>query len=308
MKKRGQRRKEGGSVKYKRREERLAYLLLAPIILLVGGLILVPIVGTLISSFYRNITFLPPVKFIGLGNYKRLFSDLNFWHSVFITVGFTVVSVLLESILGMFYALIIHEKFRLRGIMRAIVLIPWAIPTIVSAKTWQLIYNYNYGLLNYLFMRIHLSSHPINWLGSPMSAFTSIVIADVWKTAPFMAILFLAGLQSIPESIYEAARVDGASMTQEFFKITLPLLRPVIIIALIFRTIDALRIFDLIYVLTGGGPAGSTSSISVYGFKAYILGDFGYGSSVSVFTFLLIFLFTVIYLKLGRFREGLKNE
>ena len=292
---------------YRSSEERLAYLLLAPVIILVGGLILVPIIGTLISSFYRNVTFLPPVKFIGLGNYKRLFVDPHFWHSTFVTVLFSVVAVFFETALGMFYAVVINEKFRLRGLMRAIVLIPWAIPTIISGRTWQLIYNFNYGLLNYIFVHFHISSHPINWLGTSTSAFSSIVIADVWKTAPFMAILFLAGLQSIPNSLYEAARVDGASLSQQFWKITLPLLRPIIAIALIFRTIDSLRIFDLIYVLTGGGPAGSTSSLSIYGFKSYIMGDFGYGSTVSVFTFLLILLFTVFYLKAGRFQEGLKK-
>ena len=297
-----------GIHKYRASEERLAYLLLAPVVILVGGLILAPVIGTLVSSFYKNITFLPPVKFIGLGNYKRLLTDVHFWHSTYITILFAIVAVFCETVLGMFYAVVINEKFRLRGLMRAIVLIPWAIPTIISARTWQLIYNYNYGLLNYLFVHFHLSHHAINWLGTSTSAFSSIVVADVWKTAPFMAILFLAGLQAIPESLYEAARVDGASLSQQFWRITLPLLRPVIVIALIFRTIDSLRIFDLIYVLTGGGPGGSTSSISIYGFKAYILGDFGYGSTVSVFTFFVILIFTIFYLKAGRFQQGLKNE
>jgi len=287
-------------------EERFAYMLLAPVVILVGGLILVPVTGTFIKSFYRDVAFLPPVKFIGVLNYKRLLSDIHFLQSTLFTVLFAIAAVLFETALGMFYAVVINEKFRLRGLMRAVVLIPWAIPTIISAKTWFLIYNFNYGLLNYIFTHLHLSSHPINWLGTSTSAFFSIVIADVWKTAPFMAILFLAGLQSVPRELYEAAEVDGASLSKQFFRITLPLLRPVIVIALVFRTIDSLRIFDLIYVLTGGGPGGSTSSVSIYGFKSYILGDFGYGSTVSVFTFLLIFLFTVFYLKAGRFSEGLK--
>lgn len=287
-------------------ESYLAYMLLAPVIILIGSLILVPVIGTFIGSFYRDVTFLPPVKFIGFVNYKRLLSDVHFLQSTLFTVLFTVVAVFFETVLGMFYALVINEEFRLRGLMRAVVLIPWAIPTIISAKTWSLIYNFNYGLLNYILTHLHLSNHPVNWLGTPISAFFSIVIADVWKTTPFMAILFLAGLQSIPKELYEAAEVDGASLSKQFFKITLPLLRPVIVIALVFRTIDSLRIFDLIYVLTGGGPGGATSSISIYGFNLYILGDFGYGSAVSVFTFLLILLFTVSYLKVGRFNEGLK--
>ncbi|MBK6586111.1 MAG: sugar ABC transporter permease [Acetomicrobium flavidum] len=293
---------------YKSSEVALGYLLLSPVILLVGFLVLAPVIGTFVSSFYRDITFMPPVKFIGLGNYKRMLADPAFWQSVLFTLGFTVVSVFLESVLGMFFALVINEKFKFRGIMRAVVLIPWAIPTIISAKLWQLMYNYNYGLLNYILVHLHLVSQPINWFGSPTGAFASIVIADVWKTAPFMAILFLAGLQAIPNSLYEAATVDGASLSQQFFKITLPLLAPIIVIALIFRTIDAFRIFDLIYVLTGGGPGGATSSLSIYGFNAYILGDFGFGSAVSVITFLLILVFTIIYLRVGHFQEALKNE
>jgi len=296
-----------GAVRSSSSESGLAYLLLAPVVILVGGLILVPVFGTLVLSFFRDVTFLPPVKFIGLANYRRLLSDPDFWNSTFVTVMFAVVAVFFETVLGLFYALVINEKFRLRGVMRAVVLIPWAIPTIVSAKIWQLMYNFNYGLLNYLLVHLHLSSHPVNWLGTPLSAFTSIVVSDVWKTAPFMAILFLAGLQSIPSALYEAAMVDGASMFQRFWNITLPMLRPIIVIALVFRTIDSLRIFDLIYVLTGGGPAGSTTSVSIYGFKLYILGDFGYGSTVSVFTFVLILIFTIVYLKVGRFQEGMKR-
>jgi multiple sugar transport system permease protein len=286
------------------REARLAYFLLAPAIILIGGLILAPVTGTLFRSFYRDVTFLPPVKFIGLLNYKHLLTDVNFLQSIRFTVLFTLVAVFLETVIGLFFALVINEEFKLRGLMRAIVLIPWAIPTIISAKTWFLLYNYNYGLFNFLITKLHLSAKPINWLGTSYSAFFSIVMADVWKTAPFMAILFLAGLQSISKELYEAAEVDGASLTSQFTRITLPLLRPVLTIALIFRTIDSLRIFDLIYVLTGGGPGGATSSVSMYGFKLYILGDFGYGSTVSVVTFILVLLFTLIYLKVGRFGES----
>lgn len=288
------------------REAILAYLLLAPAVLLITSLILLPVVGTLFKSFYRDVTFLPPAKFIGLLNYKRLLADTNFLQSVFFTVLFTITAVLLETVLGMFFALVMNEDFKLRGLIRAVVLIPWAIPTIISAKTWFLLYNYNYGLFNFLITKFHISTKPLNWLGTSYSAFFSIVIADVWKTAPFMAILFLAGLQSIPRELYEAGEIDGASLSKQFMKITLPLLKPVLIIALIFRTIDSLRIFDLIYVLTGGGPGGATMSVSMYGFNLYVLGDFGYGSTVSVVTFILVLLFTVFYLRIGRFGESLK--
>ncbi|MBD3317817.1 MAG: ABC transporter permease subunit, partial [Chitinivibrionales bacterium] len=186
----------------------------------------------------------------------------------------------------------------------ACVLVPWAIPAAVSGRVWELIYNYNYGLANFVVQGVGLSAEPVNWLGTSIGAFWAIVAADVWKTTPFVAIILLAGLAAVPQSIYQQAYVDGAHFVQRFFSITLPLLKPVIVVALLFRTIDALRIFDLVYVLTSGGPGGETTSLSVLGYRYLVGGDYGYGSTVSVFIFLLALGLSITYVKLGGFREG----
>ena len=182
-------------------------------------------------------------------------------------------------------------------------LLPWAIPAAISARLWELIYNYSYGLTNFILLKIRIINEPVNWLETGFSAFVALVIADVWKTTPFVAIILLAGLQAIPKEIYYQAVIDRANFLQRFFKITLPLLKPAIIIALLFRTIDAIRIFDLIYVLTKGGPGGTTTSLSLYAYKYYITGDFGYASSISVILFIISFIASIIYLKLGKFRQ-----
>ena len=276
-----------------------------PLILVVLIFIIVPVAGTLITGFFRDVTFLPE-KFIGLENYKRLFTDIHFRDSLVFTILFVVVSVSIEIILGTIFALVLNEKFPGRGFLRVAILIPWAIPIAISARVWQLIYNFNSGLLNYMAIHLGFSNSPINWLGSSTGAFLSIVISDVWKTTPFITIIILAGLSTIPNELYKQAKIDGTNFINRFFQITLPLLKPVIVVALLFRTIDAIRIFDLIYVLTGGGPGGSTTSVSLYAFKYYLTGDFGYGSAISVLIFLLASILAVLYIKFGNFAEELK--
>ncbi len=276
-----------------------------PLILVVLIFIIVPVAGTLITGFFRDVTFLPE-KFIGLENYRRLFTDIHFRDSLIFTILFVLVSVTFELILGTIFALVLNEKFPGRSFLRVAILIPWAIPIAISARVWQLIYNFNYGLLNYLSIHLGFSDSPINWLGSSTGAFFSIVISDVWKTTPFITIIILAGLSTIPSELYKQAKIDGANFINRFFKITLPLIKPVIVVALLFRTIDAIRIFDLIYVLTGGGPGGSTTSVSLYAFKYYLTGDFGYGSAISVIIFLLASILAILYIKFGNFTEELK--
>ncbi len=291
--------------KYTRKETWQAYLFNSPLIIITLLFVFVPVVGTLVTGFFRDVTFMPG-KFLGLENYERLFKDIHFWQSVQFTVLFVAVSVMLELILGMIFALILNETFPGRGFLRVAILIPWAIPIAISARIWELIYNFEYGVFNFLAIYLGISASPVNWLGSSIGAFFSIVISDVWKTTPFMTIILLAGLTTIPKQLYEQAMIDGTTFMQRFFKITLPLLKPVIIVALLFRTIDAVRIFDLIYVLTGGGPGGSTTSISLYAFKYYLTGDFGYGSAISVVVFLVASGLAVMYLKFGRFTEVIK--
>jgi multiple sugar transport system permease protein len=286
-------------------DRRTAYVFILPLAAFIGLFIVIPVVGTFWTSLFRDVTYLEPA-FAFLGNYKRLASDANFWQSMRFTLLFVAVCLPLELFLGMVFALILNERLPARGVLRAAVLVPWAIPTIVAARTWELMYNYSYGLANYVLALFHIAPEPVNWLGTPLSAFGALVIADVWKTTPFVAIILLAGLQTIPEQIYEQARVDGTVFWQRFFKITLPILRPVIAVALIFRTIDTIRILDLIYVVTDGGPGGSTTSLSLYGYKFFNEGDFGYGSAIAVVVFVMAFILSITYLRVGGFRGAVE--
>ena len=280
------------------------YSFIAPLVAILLAFVFVPVVGTCIDSLYREVTFLPRA-FIGFGNYQSLASDPGFRQSLRFTVLFVLASVPLELVLGLSFALLLHRPSPARGALRACVLIPWAVPAAVSGKVFELICNFQYGLANYLVQRIGLTDGPVNWLGSTGGAFFALVAGDVWKTAPFVAILFLAGLSAIPEDLYRQAAVDRAGPVQRFARITLPLLRPVFVVALLFRTIDALRVFDLVFVLTGGGPGGSTTSLSLYGYDAFTGGDFGYGSAVSVVLFLIAFTLSVAYVRIGRFGREL---
>lgn len=290
---------------YEKSEVKTAWLFLAPLLAVVGVFIIIPVAGTFINSLFLDVSYLPR-QFMGLNNYINLFSSAGFWQALRFTLAYTLAAVLFEGFLGVVFALLLNETFRGRAFLRVVILIPWAIPTIVSARTWQLIYEYNYGLMNYLVMSLGLSPERINWLGSEFGAFWALVFADVWKTTPFVVLILLAGLQAIPDDLYQQARVDGAGMFRRFYKITLPMLKPVLIIALIFRTIDSLRMFDLVYVLTGGGPGGSTRTLSYLGFEAFANDSFGMGSTVSVVTFIISFAITLIYLKAGKFSEQLK--
>lgn len=286
-------------------ESKTAYIFNAPLLIVAFVFVLVPVVGTLITSLMRDVTFLPE-KFLAFENYERLFEDAQFWESARFTILFVVVSVSIELIIGLAFALLLNETLPFRGFLRVVILIPWVIPIAISARVWELIYNFNYGILNYLILSLGISDQPVSWLGSPTGAFISVVVSDIWKTTPFMTIILLAGLSSINRDLYKQAMIDGTNFVQRFIKITLPLLKPALVVALLFRSIDAIRIFDLIYVLTGGGPGGSTSSISIYAFNYYVSGDFGYGSAVSVIVFLAAGVLSILYIKFGKFRESLR--
>jgi multiple sugar transport system permease protein len=290
---------------YNLKETKTAYWFNAPLIITAVVFILIPVIGTVITSLNRDVTFLPS-KFLGLENYQRMLGDPHFWQSVSFTLLFVMVSVSLELFFGMLFALVLNETMPARGLFRVAILIPWAIPIAISGRIWQIIYNYEYGLFNYLIQFFGISNQPVSWLGSSFGAFSSVVIADVWKTTPFMAIIILAGLSTIPRELYKQAMIDGTNFVQRFFNITLPLLRPVIVVALLFRTVDAIRIFDLVYVLTGGGPGGSTTSLSLYAYNYYVSGDFGYGSAVSVIVFVFAAVLAVAYIKFGKFKEVFK--
>ena len=276
-------------------------IFIGPLLIFLGLFILLPIFGTFLTSLYKDVAFLER-GFVGLSNYKNLLFEHRFWDAAMFTLLFTAVTVPVELILGIFFALILNQTIPCRGFLRVCIILPWAIPAAISARTWELIYNYSYGLANFLILHLGFSKSPINWLGKEMGAFFSIVVADVWKTTAFVVIILLAGLQAIPDELYSQAQVDGANFFQRFYLVTMPLLKPVLIVALLFRTIDALRVFDIIYVLTNGGPGGATTSLSIYGYKYFLVGDWGYGCTISVLLFIMAFILSVMYVKLGKWR------
>jgi multiple sugar transport system permease protein len=215
--------------------------------------------------------------------------DGRFWQSLWNTSIFTLASVFLELILGMAVALVLNQSFRGRGIVRTISLLPWALPTALMGLAWAWIFNDQYGIVNDILLRLGILQTGVSWLGDPTLAMMAVILADVWKTTPFIALLLLAGLQSISSDLYEAHAIDGASAWQSFWKITIPLLLPQIVIALLFRFAQAFGIFDLVQVMTGGGPAGATEMVSIYIYGTvmrYL--DFGYGAALVVVTFLLL--------------------
>lgn len=276
------------------RERRQAYLLVAPAVLVLGGVALYPILAAVWLSMHRFILVFGERRFTGLENYAYLLGDSRFWAALGNTAYFTAVAVTVEVLLAVPLALLLQKAFPGRGLLRASVLVPWAIPTVVSARLWAWMFNPEYGVINRL-----LPGQDINWLGAPGYALHAAILVDVWKTTPFVALLVLAGLQGISEDLYKAARVDGASPWRTFVSITLPLLKPALLLALLFRSLDAFRVFDAIYVLTEGGPANTTETLSIYAYKTLMRsGDFGYGSTLSVATFLCVVLLTAVWLRL----------
>ncbi|MDD3705198.1 MAG: sugar ABC transporter permease [Clostridiaceae bacterium] len=238
-------------------------------------------------------------NFSGFDNFGRVLTDKRVGATITFTLVFTFISVFLELCLGMMLALIMNKALRGRGMIRTISLIPWAIPTSVAALMWSYLYDGSSGIVAHMFSVIGLISESTQLLLSSQGALGAIILADVWKTTPYMALLLLAGLQLIPNSLYESSALDGASKLQQFRYVTLPLLKPSIFVALLFRTLDAFRVFDLIYVLTGGGPGGATESISIYAYKVmFAQTRFGYGSAIVLIMAVAVGIITFAYIKL----------
>jgi len=257
------------------------------------GLMLVVAVYPLITTFWLSLRDEFPIFhlscFVGLSHYVTLWNDPRFWQSLANTAYFTAVSVSAEVALGLGVALLLHQVFPARGLIRGLVLMPWFIPTVVAARLWEWIYHPHFGVLNALLLQGGLITTGLNWLGQPTLALHAAVVADVWKTMPFAVLLILAGLQTVPGDLYRAARVDGATAAQTFWHITLPWLVPAVGITVLFRTLDALRVFDVVYVLTGGGPANTTETLSIYTYRlSFQTLEFGYGAALAVVTFIII--------------------
>jgi trehalose/maltose transport system permease protein len=244
-----------------------------------------------------------PEQYVGFDNYVRLFNDNTFISALGHTVTFTVASVAIETVLGIAIALIINSNFTGRGVVRTSMLIPWAIPTVVSSQLWRFMYNQDNGVINdVLVNRLGILDSPVAWIANATTSLPAIIAVDVWKTTPFMALLLLAGLQIIPGDVYEAATVDGANKWQQFWQITLPLLRPALLVALIFRTLDAFRVFDVVFVLKGA--ALDTITLAIYARQTMIDEQWlGRGAAASVIIFLCIALLVVIYSRLVRVEE-----
>lgn len=281
------------------REKIFGAALIVPAAVFVTAFAFYPIGYSAYLSLHRIILSLPALgqPFVGLENYTKLLYDRVAMRSLLNTFLFVFTSVFIEMVFGLIIALIIHQRFRGRGLVRAAVLVPWAIPTVVSSQMWRFIFNDKYGLLNYLFFGAEVEAFRA-WLAEPSFALLAIVTADVWKASAFSGLLILAGLQTIPEELYEAARIDGAGQWHRFRRITLPLLKPAILVALLFRTMDAFRVFDLVFVMTQGGPADATNVLQFYGYKKiFAEGLMGYGSAISVLVFVISLVVAVLYIR-----------
>jgi len=282
------------------RQRRLAWWLVIPAVFVVFLVIGFPLVQVIVYSFMKiKLDGVTPPSFVGLDNFLFIFSDPDFWHSVWVTLVFTFFSVTIESVLGLVVALVANSEFKGRTFLRIAILIPWAIPTVVSSQIWRWMFNDIYGVVNIILANLHVIPHKLAWLATPATALPVIIAVDVWKTTPFMSLLLLAGLQLIPGDLYEAASIDGAGAVRKFFSLTLPLVTPTLLVALIFRTLDALRVFDIFYIMVGG--QGNMATMAVYNQQQLIqFLDAGVGSATSLVILIFIMIFVVIYTRFSK--------
>ncbi|MEZ8141972.1 ABC transporter permease [Enterovibrio norvegicus FF-33] len=291
-----------------RKRVRAAWWFLAPMIITLIMVAGWPLLRTLwFSMTNATLDGSGVTEFIGFdnyvvyedGEYYGILFDPTWWQSVWNTLYFAVVSVSLETVFGIIVALVLNTKFKGQGLVRAAVLVPWAIPTIVSAKMWGWMLHDQFGIVNDFLMTIGVIAAPLAWTADSDMSLNVVIAVDVWKTTPFMALLVLAALQMLPSDCYEAARIDGIHPVRVFFKVTLPLIMPAVMVAVVFRALDALRVFDLIYVLTPSNEA--TMSMSIYARQNLVdFQDVGYGSAASTLLFLIVALCTIFYLYIGR--------
>ena len=279
-------------------ETRDAWIMMAPAIIMLLIIAVYPVLRTIWLSLHEMVLTDPGsgYPFIGLENYINILKDERALNSILFTLKFTVTTVFFELLIGFAAALVMNKAFRGKGLVRAAILIPWAIPTSVSALMWKFIYNDQYGLFNDILYKLGIIDSYQAWLSTADGSFMALVITDVWKTAPYMALLILAGLQMIPEDLYEAAKIDGANVFQRFRYVTLPNVKGTVLVALLFRTLDAFRVYDLVSVITGG--ANQTESVSLYAYNNLMkFLDFGYGSAMAVLVFVIVFIISLIYMR-----------
>jgi ABC-type sugar transport system permease subunit len=286
------------------RDRRFGYALIAPLLIVLLAITAYPLFYNIWNSFQHDNLLSFQRGFAGLANYAELFTDKQFVPALVHTLLFTVVSVTIETLAGLGIALALNKPFRGRGIVRAAVLIPWAVPTVVSAELWRTMFDPQQGFVNFVLTKLHLPLATTTWLDSTWTAWTAILIADAWRNTPFIAIVLLAGLQVIPGDIYEAAKIDGANAWNTFRRLTLPLLKPALMVALLFRTIQSFMIFDVVYIVTGGGPGTSTFVLAYLDWKAYFtLFDYGYGGAISVSLVVVALVIGAIYVRVFRVEQ-----
>jgi multiple sugar transport system permease protein/N,N'-diacetylchitobiose transport system permease protein len=285
-----------------RGEGLFALALLLPAAVVVFGVVLYPVVRTFVVSLFDvDSPLAGSYPFVGLDNYTRVFKDSAFYAVLGHTLYFTLLSTFLELSLGIAVALLLNAPLKARWMWRSIVVLPWALPTIVNGAMWRWIYNGQYGALNGLLSSLGISHVQHQWLGSPFLALNMVILADVWKNTSIVVFFILAGLQTIPDELYEAARMDGASAWRAFWRLTMPLLAPSIAVVLILRTIEAFKVFDIIYVMTGGGPASGTQTVAFYTYlQAFSNQLFGYGAALAYLIVIAVFAMAMIYLRILR--------
>lgn len=288
------------------RETLANYAYLLPAAACLGGTVLLPILQAIHMSLYENVLIRPQdYRFIGLGNYVRMIEDPVFWLSLKHSIVWTFGSVFFQFIFGFMMALLLNVPIRGRVIFRTINLLPWIIPSVVVGLVFEYAYQPNYGPLNDLLDRAGLMRESVAWLSDPNLAMPAIIFANIWRGMPFFTIMILAGLQAIPEQIYEAATVDGAGVFQRFWSVTLPMLRPIIVVSTVTRTIWTFNQPDLIFVMTSGGPGNATMIPSAYTLiQAYVNLDWGYAASLSVILLVILLVFTALYMK---FTKGVEE-
>ena len=284
-----------------RADRRLGYLMVAPAIVLLLAVTAYPLVYNLWNSFHaENLSEVTGQGgWVGFDNYSRMFQSSEFLAALLRTLAFAGISVAIETVLALGLALMLHRKFRGRGLLRVAVLIPWAVPTVVSATLWKTMFDPRSGFVDYIF-GLHTT-----WLAGIWTSWVAIFVADAWKNIPFIALILLSGLQVIPTEVYEAARIDGATWWQSFRRLTLPMLKPALAVALIFRLLSGLLVFDVIYIMTGGGPGLSTETLSFLNWQTFLVNtDFGLGGAISVMLVVLCLLAAGIVALLMRTRNA----
>ena len=284
--------------RFEKNETLFAFFLVLPAIIIVSFLYVYPLTYSFVISFFRSDIRYPGVEFLGFKNYIEIFKRPDLLISFWRTIQFTIISVSIEMVIGIAIAVAFNERFRGRNIARSVILIPWAIPPVVNGIIWNWLVHPKIGVLNFILFKLHLIDRYKTWLADPRWALNIIIVADAWKWTPLVVLLILAGLQAIPEVLYDAAKVDGAGKIRTFFTVTLPLLRWPILITLILRTVEAIRIFDIIFIMTRGGPANRTKLTTFYVWEvAFKHHRMGFGSALAYLVALLIVLFVILYFR-----------